>query len=301
MAFKRATSYRRPTARTAKRRTLPSRRYAATTIQKFQRQKKVNSTLYRLNRRVASMPKVETKHYCVSLIDRGDIRGNGLLQAILFSNRYGYYITNLFDHVTIGQGVQSNQRVGESITVKNCYMKCLLQNNPSTPNFGTQGVEFPFQVKVMLFKDRTDPNTNNPTAIKVKPDMTYTSIDGTAQNDWYRYNTARYQIATLKTFHMKPNPIVLAGSQVTPAQPGDQVLSGLVNPTQASGHDKSYRSFNLKIPCVKSMKFMRGVDKPNQRGYSLGIWIVNGNGELIPSDVIRARFSAQLIMDYTDA
>ena len=131
-----------------------------------------------------------------------NIKASGLADA-----NYGAHIGNVFgsSQLTISQGVAQNQRIGRKIENCSLWFKGCFQ--ATFHNEATNTNQFPFDIYMVVYKDKLAPNTNIPDLLKMNDQGTGIKITGTPLNFMLPWNKSRYVIYSNKRVaRFKPMP-----------------------------------------------------------------------------------------------
>ena len=224
---------------------------------------------------------LETKFKTVYLQGSSDTTALNIKSSGLLLNTNGLKITNLFasNNLTIDQGVLQNQRVGREITNCSLYLKATIQ--ATFHNESTNTGQFPFDVYMIVYRDKLQPNTNTAEKLKLGVNGVGTHITGSAQNIQLPFNKDRYTIYTnRRVARFKP-------------MPADRVElptgSSLQNPTIGSSDNIAFKNIKYKIPCPKKLQFVQGsYDLVTNHHVAIGFYVVDGSGVALGNSQIRA-------------
>ena len=160
------------------------------------------------NKRVKSvlMSELETKKISVFLGGATDTVPVNILASGLKDTGAGVHIGNIWNNnnMTVAQGTKQNERVGREINNCSMWLKGCIQ--ASFHNEATNTNQFPFDVYLIVYKDKLSPNTNVPDDLKMTGSSS-THISGTPMNFMLPFNKDRYTIYTNRRIsRFKPMP-----------------------------------------------------------------------------------------------
>ena len=131
-----------------------------------------------------------------------NIKASGLTDA-----NNGCHIANVFGstNITVAQGTAQNQRIGRKIENCSLWFKGCVQ--AAFHNEATNTNQYPFDVYMLVYRDKLAPNTNVPDYLKMNDSGNSTHITGTPLNFMLPWNKARYVIYSNKRIaRFKPMP-----------------------------------------------------------------------------------------------
>jgi hypothetical protein len=235
---------------------------------------------------------LETKKKTIILGGATSVSPLNIKAAGLADTGYGVHIGNVWstNNFQLDQGTGQNQHIGR--TVSNCrlFLKCCIQ--ATFHNEATNISQWPFDVYIIVFKDKLAPNTNVPDALKVEPSGVTSNITGAPLNLMLPFNKARYTIYMNKRIaRFKPMPIDRAA-----------VLdSTLQNPTIGSTNNAAFKYFSCKLPCPKTLDFKASGSSQIVNGHlGVGWYIINGDGVGLGATQVRATVYPEVTLYYKD-
>ena len=316
-SYRSRASFARKRKRTFRRKyPLPSRKFAATTIQRYVRQKRVNKTLRRVAYKVANMPKVETQQKAFTLLTDTYIYGGGLnssgtiapppFPGPLDPNTpvtdyiMGRGIKNIMQQISFTRGLGTQGYKGSTIQVKGLYIKYQVHTDITD-----RSSYFPFNVVIMLYKKKGDPtNDSNEILLSMNQTTGGTRLTGAANNGMHNFNRGSYSIYKVirHKFIPPPSPI-LATYDPTTGQ-----IPGVANPQFVGRDGKVFVQRAIRVPCPKNLHFrgsspgaLDSVVDWQSHGYAFQAYIENGDGIPTAPYARRARISAIMNLYYQDA
>lgn len=209
----------------------------------------------------------ETKLKVVSLFNNTNLTSGGLQP----SAGTGLQIQNILQNIGVVQGTEQEERQGNQI--QNCRLSFRGLIETLEYNASTNNNIYGYECHIVFFKHKTDPN-GNIDSLKVLPSNLTGPVDGTLINTMYPYNKDMYIIKKVKIIRM--NSVIPNTSYVQPSQ--DNTFN--------------YKRFRVDIPIKKILKFNDGVGFPSNEWCSVGVFIVNGDG-----DATTGKIRAQMTMD----
>lgn len=236
---------------------------------------------------------LETKKRSILIGGATDTTPLNIKASGLADSGYGVHVGNLWNvnNLTIDQGTGQNQHIGRSISNCRLFLKCCVQatfHNEAT-NYG----QFPFDVYLIVYKDKLSPNTNVPDELKITATGITSKITGAALNQMLPFNTSRYTVYSNKRVaRFKPMPIDRVQGAV------DTVLQ---NPTIGSSSNTAFKYFSCRLPCPKTLHFKaNGSALVTNAHLGIGWYIVDGSGVAIGSSQIRATVFPTCTLYYKD-
>jgi len=222
----------------------------------------------------------ETKLKVVSLWDNEAIPSGGLYpNAVSPAVISGLQIPNVLTDLAITQGVEQEQRTGNSI--QNCRLSFRGLVETVEYDATTNNNLYGYECHIVFFKNKQD-ISNDVSNIKTLPGNATGRVDGSLINSMYPYNKDLYTIKRVKVIRM------------------NQYLSTTTtyNPP---GQDNTFnfKRFRVDIPIKKNIKFTDTSTTPSNDWVSVGVFLINGNGDTTPGK-IRAQITMDAQLRYDD-
>ena len=236
---------------------------------------------------------METKFKTAYLQNSNDLSALSIKSSGLLAGSHGLKISNIFNstNLTIDQGVAQNERVGREITNCTLILKATIQ--ATFHNEATNTGQFPFDVYMIVYRDKLQPNTNNADLLKLNVAGHPTSITGSAQNLQLPFNKDRYTIYTNRR---------VARFKPMPADRAAIADSTLQNPTIGSNSNIAFKNFQYKMPCPKKLQFVQGTsDLVSNYHVAVGFYIVDGSGTTLGNSQVRATVYPQATLYFKDS
>jgi hypothetical protein len=215
------------------------------------------------------MNEMETKKITVFLGGATDTVPINIQASGLKDTGFGTHIGNVWNNnnMTIAQGIKQNERIGREINNCSLWLKGCI--TAAFHNESTNTNQFPFDVYLIVYKDKLSPNTNVPDDLKMTG-STSTHISGTPMNFMLPFNKDRYIIYTNRRIaRFKPMP------QDRP----EVVDSVLQNPTIGNTGNCAYKYFSYKLPCPKTLTFKSNASQLVTNAHlGIGFYVINGSG-----------------------
>jgi len=265
------------------------RRVAAPARRSATRKKAPRPTLAKRVRMITAS-QAETKVKAYALWDAQSIPGVGL-HAHTGGNK-GAIIGNLLGapSFSMGQGATQQTRIGNSISNCKLNVKGFVQS--LIYNASTNTSQFPFEVHVLVYKAKSDPS-GSPETILNKVDNTNSYIDGSAGSSMLPWNRKSYTIKKHRVFRMKPNLVAETST-------GTNVV-GIGNPNYAGSRAEFFKRFSMDINIKDVLQFDdTGVTVEND-WVAIGVYVINGDGQTLLPQQIRAKITAVATLRYKDA
>lgn len=274
---------------------------ATKTIQKAVRAKKARIFTKNVVRAVQTI--AEKKKHCVLLTgttlggNSSSIYGNGLSLPTTVLPQYGFLIPNIWNQILIAQGEHNQQRVGNAITPTSLNLKGFISAMEWDKN--TNGSKFPFEVHMLIYKNKLD-STGSPKTLVEDVNNTCGGITGSAENSLLTWNRKGYTIIKHRVFRFKPPPLFdkTAPFQMTDSNIGTGTVP--INLTYGSSSNAMFQRFSVNIPTPKTVKYTDGSNQPTNTWCSVGFYIVNGDGKVLPSGQVRAEVYSVATLRYND-
>lgn len=246
------------------------------------------------NKRVKSvlMSELETKKLTVFLGGATDTVPINIKSSGLADSGYGAHVGNIWNNnnITVLQGTKQSERVGREINNCSLWLKGCV--TAAFHNESTNNNQFPFDVYLIVYKDKLSPNTNVPDDLK-QQNTASTKITGTPMNFMLPFNKDRYTIYTNRRIaRFKPMP------QDRP----EVVDSVLQNPTIGSTGNMAFKYFSYKLPCPKTLNFKSNSSSLVTNAHlGVGFYIINGSGAALGATQVRATVFPQATLYFKDA
>lgn len=238
---------------------------------------------------------LETKKRSVILGTATDVVPANIKASGLTDATQGCHIGNVWgtSNLTIAQGTAQNQRVGRKIENCSLWFKGCIQ--ATFHNEATNTNQFPFDVYMVVYKDKLNSNTNVPDYLKMNDSGNATNITGTPLNFMLPWNKSRYVIYSNKRIaRFKPMPI----------DRPEVIDTTLQNPTIGSSDNVAFKYYNCKLPCPKTLEFKAAPGDTSQVSNAhlgIGFYVINGSGAALSSTQIRATVFPSCTLYFKDA
>lgn len=240
---------------------------------------------------------LETKKRSVILGGATDTVPINIKASGLADSAYGAHVGNVFgfNQLTIDQGTSQNQRIGRKIENCTLWFKGCIQ--ATFHNESTNTNQFPFDVYMIVYKDKLAPNTNVPDNLKMNDAGKGVKITGTPLNFMLPWNKSRYVIYSNKRIaRFKPMPI----------DRPEVIDTTLQNPTIGSSDNVAFKYYNCKLPCPKTLEFKASDNSGASNQVSnahlgIGFYVINGSGAALGASQIRATIFPSATLYFKDA
>lgn len=222
----------------------------------------------------------ERKQFNLNLGEGSAIVGSGISST---GTVYGYTTPSSVIPVIQG-GVGVQQRVGNRIRPTSCYIQGFVRALPvNTAN--NNHPNDPFYVRIVLFRHKTSMITaSNSDIIDDQNTGGGVPFDGSVNRMLMPYNKDKYLIGGSRQFKLQPCSTIGTGAL--------ENLAGI----------PSIGIFKMKVPLPKTMVYNDNLsNEPQNARWYLSVGIVNSSGVLSPNTTVRATFTAQCYINYTDA
>lgn len=239
--------------------------------------------------------KAETKMKTIDLtgnnMDPVPINASGLATGLL---NLGWTSSNILQSFAIKQGTNQEERIGNSIS--NCYLRVKGFVKTELFNNKTNTSTLPYELHVIFYKQKnygvlSDNTTPIPLVeteyLKQYPDNSNGPIVGDVVSTLYPYNKSQYIIKKKMVFRMR----ALGGEAPPPlAQPLNTQLSNF----------PAFRRFACSIPISKTLKYNDKTNHPLNDWLSVSAFVIDGSGQVLDPDQVRASIFMNATLRYDD-
>mgnify|MGYP002214333295 CR=1 FL=1 len=223
------------------------------------------------------------------------VPGNGLLPG---TDAKGFLIPNVYDQFHIGQGTNQQQRVGNALSPQSFTLRGYLVSNGFNETHNSSLL--PFEVYIIVYRAKNDP-TGQPDKLKMSATNDEVPVDGTAGNSMSPWNRAKYQILKVRRFKMRPLWASIAGPVTLPVAPGNTGTTALpANANVGAQNNPMFQRFMMKIPLPSQLKYADQGNTPLNHWFSVGCYVINGNGVQFTPNQSRASVYMSATMTYRD-
>ncbi len=219
----------------------------------------------------------ERKHKVFAINNGAGIMGSGLGGP--GGAGPGYVEETLLVSLALAQGVQQEQRIGNTVTnakltIRGCITS-LPYNATSNPNTSA------FETHMVVYKNRKDASGNSAAGLKQLPGNVTGPVDGTLINTMYPYNTDLYKIIAVKKFNMACNP-------------------GLASTASNQGFGKILHRFSVDCKVASTIKYEDPSTVPANDWVGVAFYNINCDGTINNSAVIRSAVAIDGVFSYYD-
>jgi len=223
----------------------------------------------------------ETKEKVVNIFSQSNIHGVGLDATVSPAN--GLTQSNILQVLAIGQGENQEEREGNKIQDCRLRLRGFIQSKEySATNTST----YPYEVHMVFFKEKKSIGNDN-TQLKQLPNNNTGIVDGTIINSLYPFNKDKYIIRKVRVFKMRPLNSGISSTS-----------SALLNSQQSN--KPAYRRFVETIDIHKELKFNDQSSVPDNDWIGVSFYVINGDGQALPSTQVRALCSMDAVLRYKD-
>lgn len=259
-----------------------------------------SATTAQFNKRVLAVVNrnLETKMRVVSVYDKESIHGSGLATTTFTGGTTpitpvapGLAKKNLLAHINLDQGVEQEQRIGNSINNVRLRVRGFIQS--AVYNSNTNASLLPYEVHMLVYKRKRD--YDNPYDIlKSYPNNATGQITSDIITTLYPFNKDSYEIKKHRVFRMRPMHHEIAVNTTT----------GIVNSQNSNA--LPFQRFNMDIPIKKTLRYSDGLDIPANDWVGILFFVINGDGSIVANPVTntwdqRALVSMDAVLTYKDA
>ena len=227
----------------------------------------------------------ETKKKVVNIFNLSNVNGVGLTTTT--TPLGGLTQANILDTLAIAQGNEQEEREGNKI--QNCMLKVrgVIQSSEYAPTGSTtvNDSNYPFEVHMVFYKLKKL-ITNSYKDIKVLPNNSTGTVDGTLINSVYPYNKDEYIIRKVRVFRLRPlvaptianNPYINAQQSNAPA----------------------FHRFVETIDIHKELKYNDQETVPANDWVGVSFFVINGDGAVLEQTTARAQITMDAVLTYKD-
>jgi len=240
----------------------------------------------RVNKALKSLSILERKQKTVTLTTNFT-KGSGLITTDATSpvTTHGLCYQNLFNTMLLNRGDEQGEFTGNKISDVKLNISGVAISQPY--NSSTNNSVMPFEVWFVFYKNRDGIQANGkPNDMKEYPNNQVGDIHEIFTTT-YPWNKDQFIIKGVKKFTLRANP-----------QDTDQ---NNVYLNSVTSNAPIFRRFNFKVPVAKVLKYGDSENIPTNDYISLGIYVMNGDGENLPPTQLRCKIMGSMTMSYTDA
>jgi len=231
-----------------------------------------------------TMAQKEVKLNHINLLTAKTINGGGLtFQNFLFNAGAG--VPNVLAGLGLTRGTFNNQRIGNDVNVKSVILKGFINQMPY--NAHTNASKAPFDVYMIVYK-RKAVSDGDPLYLKEYPNDNMGMIDGSITTTvLHPFNRQGYIIKKVKKFSFKAAAEIISGGQTTPP--------AILNPETGSSTRDYFKTFSVKVPVKKVLKFNDADTEPKNDWFTVGFYYINGDaGATLAGSTIETRAAVTL-------
>jgi len=222
----------------------------------------------------------EKKLSVISVANNTNIAGGGLSST----TAAGLLFSNILSSFAIAQGTEQQQRIGNKI--QNCKLQLRGFVEGLTYNAVSNQNPIPFELHMVIYKSKDDP-LGNPSNLIQAPSGITIQPDSSVMSSLYPWNRDKYIIKKHKVFRLS-GPPVASGTQE------------YLNPSYNSNKDTWFRRFVVDVPISKTLKFNDGVSTPSNDWFSVGFYLISGDGATLSLTQIKAQVSMDATLTFDD-
>lgn len=240
----------------------------------------------KVNKALKSMSLIERRQKTVTLSTQ-ITKGSGLITTDQTSpvTTHGICYQNLFNTMLLNRGDEQGEFNGNKISDVKLNISGVAISQPY--NSSTNSSVMPFEVWFVFYKNRDGVQANGkPNDMKQYPNNQVGDIHDIFTTT-YPWNKDQFIIKGVKRFKLRANP-----------QDTDQ---NNVYLNSVTSNAPIFRRFNYQVPVAKVLKYGDGENIPTNDYISLGIYVMNGDGENLPPAQARCKIMGSMTMSYTDA
>jgi hypothetical protein len=225
--------------------------------------------------------KAETKQKTIDIALPTPINGTGLDNGVA---NLGFTVNNVLHTLALAQGTNQETRIGNSVS--NAYLR-FRGYVRSLPYDGTTNTStLPFEVHVLFYKQKNYNGVNVETEfLKQHPGNTNGPITGDVETTLYPFNRNQYTIKKRLVFKMRPLAIT-------------ETASSFLNGQQSNA--PAFRRFACNVPISKLLKFRDTSTTPLNDWVSVGAFIIDGSGQSLANNQVRAQIYLSSTLKYDD-
>lgn len=205
----------------------------------------------------------------------------------------GIFIPNVFQQLSLGQGVHQDQRIGNSVKTKSLSFRGVIT---SLPTSNVNNDPLPYEVHLLFFKRKKFQGGNiiqAPDDLKQYATNTLIPVEPYLMNSLIPWNRDAYEIKAHRVFRLRQAPVY---AQVPPGLEGVNTLMS---------NAPFFHRFHVTIPIKQNLIFEDGVNKPSNDWLSLGVYVINSNGAALFDGLgdwqQKAAIAMDMVYKYTDA
>lgn len=284
---RRARVARKPRRTVYKRRALPPRKKAATT-------KLIKRTL-------ATMQETKVATHIISLSGTlftyhySNIAGGGL--GFPGTGAKGWMVPNVYDNFHIPQNLYQDGRTGNAVTPKSFTLRGFIRSLQWDATTNKQVM--PFEVHLLVYRNKQFDN-GDPGRMVIKPDNSEGTIDGTAECSMMPWNRAEIIVYKHRVFRLRPMPMYQTDAPIDTDPPNSGEMSVPLNVGTGSSLNPGFRRFRVSLPYPKQLKYNDTGNIPANHYFTVAAYVVNGSGQTLSYNQVRAEIYAVATMRYTD-
>lgn len=247
---------------------------------------KAKKTSVSFNKRVLAVVNRgrERKNKVYNLMVDIPVRGSGLIVQSGGGNNGA--VADIMGLSAIAQGTNQETRIGNKIGNVKLNLRGFVRSSPFNANSNPYTI--PYEVHILVYKNKLD-HQGIFSSLKNDINGGTSQVDGTAMNSLRPWNRDLYIIKKHLTLKLNSQP------EVSPQQ-GSAVL---VNPQ--SGFNPVMRRFSIDVPVAKTWQYNDNGNIPLNDWCHVAVYVMNGDGNVIPPTQSRCLVSMDAYVTYEDA
>ena len=226
----------------------------------------------------------ERKFKVINLTQGSGITSGGLAMDPTGNIVNGYAQPLIIGQMGIAQGVEQEQRIGN--TIQNCKLMlsgvvtCLPWSQTTNPGPN------PFEVHMVVYKSKKDSQYNSVNWLKCAPANTDVPVDGTLHNTMFPWNKDGYKIVATRKWDMTAYHDNFGGT----------AYASVMN----QNFGKTMHRFTVDCGIASKITYQDAFTSPSNDWVGVGFYVVNVDGTVETSGITRAAVVLDAKLSFTD-